>query len=102
MSKLADEPIEVTAAGRTDAGVHATAQVVHFDTNAVRDLASWVRGTNANLNEGARAQWAHGVPEEFHARYSARSRTYCYLLLDDGVAPAVLRSRVASSSARSA
>src|SRR5436305_13668570 len=50
LSKLADEPIEVTAAGRTDTGVHASAQVVHFDTNAPRDENAWVRGTNANLD----------------------------------------------------
>ena len=94
LSRLADAPIEVTAAGRTDTGVHASAQVVHFDTAAVRDPISWVRGTNANLHEGARVLWSHEVSGEFHARYSARSRTYRYLLLDDGVAPAILRSRV--------
>jgi tRNA pseudouridine38-40 synthase len=94
LSLLADEPIEVTAAGRTDAGVHASAQVVHFDTNAARDSNAWVRGTNSNLHEGARVVWACEVAGEFHARYSALSRTYRYLLLDDGVAPAILRDRV--------
>src|SRR6201988_3811131 len=76
LARLADAPIEVTAAGRTDAGVHATAQVVHFDTEAVRDDSSWVRGTNSNLHESARVLWASPVPGDFHARYSARSRTY--------------------------
>jgi len=94
LSKLADESIEVTAAGRTDTGVHAAAQVVHFDTGAVRDENAWVRGTNANLTEAARVVWAREVPADFHARYSARSRTYRYLLLDQGVAPAILRNRV--------
>jgi tRNA pseudouridine38-40 synthase len=93
LSKLADEPLEVTAAGRTDTGVHAAAQVVHFDTNAARDSNAWVRGTNSNLTGAARVLWAHEVPEDFHARYSARSRTYRYLLLDQGVAPAILRNR---------
>jgi len=93
LAKLADEPIEVTAAGRTDTGVHAAAQVVHFDTNAARDSNAWVRGTNSNLTEAARVAWAHEVPDDFHARYSARSRTYRYLLLDQGVAPAILRRR---------
>jgi len=94
LSKLADESIEVTAAGRTDTGVHAAAQVVHFDTGAVRDENAWVRGTNANLTEAARVVWTREVPADFHARYSARSRTYRYLLLDHGVAPAILRNRV--------
>jgi tRNA pseudouridine38-40 synthase len=94
LEKLADQPIEVTAAGRTDTGVHASAQVVHFDTDAVRDENAWVRGTNSNLTEAARVLWSREVPVEFHARYSAVSRTYHYLLFDDGVAPAILRQRV--------
>jgi len=94
LSQLADESIEVTAAGRTDTGVHATAQVVHFDTNATRDSNSWIRGTNSNLHGGARVLWACDVAPGFHARFSALSRTYRYLLLDDAVAPAILRDRV--------
>lgn len=82
------------AAGRTDAGVHAAAQVVHFDTRVERETRSWVRGTNAHLHRGARVVWAAPVREDFHARYSARSRTYRYLLLDAAVAPAVLRGKV--------
>lgn len=85
---------ETTAAGRTDAGVHAAAQVVHFDTGVQREMHSWVRGTNANLHRGARVLWAAPVPGDFHARYGARSRTYRYLLLDTPVAPAILRGRV--------
>jgi tRNA pseudouridine38-40 synthase len=85
--------VEVTAAGRTDAGVHAAAQVVHFDTQAQRDPSSWVRGTNANLTPSARVRWAVEVPADFHARYSARSRTYRYLLVNDPVAPGILRTR---------
>ena len=94
LSKLADESIEVTAAGRTDTGVHASAQVVHFDTNAQRDENAWVRGTNSNLPESVRVLWSSRVKDDFHARYSARSRTYRYLLFDDAVAPAILRNRV--------
>src|SRR5690606_16090484 len=82
LSQLAAEPVEVTAAGRTDAGVHATAQVVHFDTHARRDEIAWVRGTNASLHPSARVLWAREVPDDFHARFSARSRCYRYLLLD--------------------
>lgn len=94
LSKLADAPIEVTAAGRTDTGVHASAQVVHFDTESVREPNAWVRGTNSHLREEARVVWAREVSREFHARYSALSRTYRYLLLDQGVAPAILRGHV--------
>ena len=65
-----DAPVEVTAAGRTDTGVHATAQVVHFDTAARREEVSWVRGTNSNLHEGARVLWAREVAAEF--KYEGR------------------------------
>ncbi len=94
LSRLADSPVEVTAAGRTDAGVHATAQVVHFDTEARREPGAWVRGTNSTLDPGVRVLWAVEVAPQFHARYGARSRTYTYLLLNEPVAPAVLRGRV--------
>ncbi len=95
LSRLANAPLEVTAAGRTDAGVHATAQVVHLDSPVAREPASWVRGTNSFLHPGARILWSWAVADEFHARYSARSRTYRYLLLDAPVGPAILRGRVA-------
>jgi tRNA pseudouridine38-40 synthase len=94
LARFADAPIEVTAAGRTDAGVHATAQVAHFDSPVERDSGSWVRGTNTYLHDAARVLWAAPVPAQFHARYSALSRTYRYLLLNEPVAPAVLRGRV--------
>jgi tRNA pseudouridine38-40 synthase len=94
LGALAAERICVTAAGRTDAGVHASAQVVHFDTNAERDANAWVRGTNAHLHEAARVLWSHATTDEFHARYSALSRTYRYVLLNDPVAPALGRGRI--------
>jgi tRNA pseudouridine38-40 synthase len=94
LERFVDSPVATTAAGRTDAGVHASAQVVHFDSPVTRDESSWVRGTNSNLDEGARVLWARTVPDDFHARFSALSRTYRYLLLDDPVAPAILRRRV--------
>lgn len=94
LGELAASPIEVTAAGRTDAGVHAAAQVVHLDTQARREAHAWVRGTNAHLHPAARVQWAREVAEDFHARYSARSRTYRYLLLNEPVAPGLLAGRV--------
>jgi len=91
---FADHPIEVTAAGRTDAGVHATAQVVHFETEVARDEASWVRGPNTYLDARVRVLWARGVGAEFHARYGATARTYHYLLMNEPVAPALLHGRV--------
>ncbi len=94
LSRFADRPIEVTAAGRTDTGVHAIAQVVHFDSPVEREPFSWVRGTNTFLPERARVVWAATVPDDFHARFDARSRTYRYLLLDAPVAPAILSGRV--------
>jgi tRNA pseudouridine38-40 synthase len=94
LRRFADTPIEVTAAGRTDTGVHATAQVVHFDTDVVREPNAWVRGTNACAGEALRVLWSRVVTEDFHARYSALSRTYKYVLLNHPVAPAILRHRV--------
>jgi tRNA pseudouridine38-40 synthase len=94
LARIADEPVSTTAAGRTDAGVHARAQVVHFDTRAARADNAWVRGTNAALPGAIRVVWARPVPAGFHARHDARSRTYHYVLLDDAVAPGLLRARV--------
>ena len=94
LTTFADTPVAATAAGRTDTGVHAAAQVVHFDTLARREANSWVRGTNANLHVAARVLWAREIAAEFHARYSALSRTYRYLLSNEPVAPALLRGRV--------
>ncbi len=85
LSVFLDEPAAVVCAGRTDTGVHALAQVVHLDTAIVRDDVSWVRGTNAGLPDTVRVLWAKAVSETFHARFSARSRTYRYLLLNSPV-----------------
>ena len=94
LAAFTDAPVAVTAAGRTDSGVHAAAQVVHFDTVAAREEHAWVRGPNSFLDRRVRVVWAREVPEDFHARYSARSRTYRYLLLNEPVAPAALHGRV--------
>jgi tRNA pseudouridine38-40 synthase len=93
LGQIAGQPVRVTAAGRTDTGVHATAQVVHFDTDAARPDSAWVRGTNAVLPESIAIQWAVVVDENFHARFSAISRTYRYLLYNHAVRPAVLARR---------
>jgi tRNA pseudouridine38-40 synthase len=81
-------------AGRTDAGVHGLMQVVHFDTDLNRDLFSWVRGTNSFLPADIAVQWAREVPDSFHARASAQSRRYAYVLLESAVRPSVEAGRV--------
>lgn len=89
LSGVASVPISVIAAGRTDTGVHALEQVVHFDAPVERPLSAWVRGTNALLPASVAVLWAHAVPDEFHARFSARSRSYRYLLVNRPVRCAV-------------
>ena len=89
LSGIADAPVRVTCAGRTDRGVHACAQVVHFDTVAERPDSAWVRGVNATLPEAIAVLWSQRVAADFHARYSALSRTYRYVLLSRPVRPAL-------------
>ena len=89
LAAVAGEPVRVSCAGRTDSGVHALAQVVHFDTAAPRPLTAWVRGANAHLPAPIAVRWSREVPVEFHARYSARSRSYRYLLHNHPVRPAL-------------
>ncbi len=91
---IAGHRLEAHAAGRTDAGVHALGQVLHFDTTADRPISAWVRGTNALLPRDICALWAQPVTEEFHARYRARGRSYLYLLLNRPQRPGVGMSRV--------
>jgi len=89
LSTFADETIGTLCAGRTDAGVHALNQVVHFDTSKERDPFSWVRGVNRYLPADIAVQWSAFPPADFHARNHARSRRYAYLLLESAVRPAV-------------
>ncbi len=94
LATIAGEPVGVTCAGRTDRGVHAREQVVHFDTTSERPLAAWVRGVNAVLPGSVAVLWARPVPASFHARYCARSRTYRYVLLNRPVRPALAAAYV--------
>jgi tRNA pseudouridine38-40 synthase len=87
-------PVNLLAAGRTDAGVHASAQVAHFDAIHGRPEQAWVRGVNAHLPEGIKVLWAHAVPEDFHARFSAEERLYRYLLLNRPMRPALQAGQV--------
>jgi tRNA pseudouridine38-40 synthase len=94
LSRMAQHPVRVHAAGRTDAGVHACQQVAHFDTSANRPLTAWVRGVNAFLPAGIAVLWSQPVSDDFHARFSATARHYRYLLLNHPVRPALLAGRV--------
>ncbi|MEO6017121.1 MAG: tRNA pseudouridine(38-40) synthase TruA [Polaromonas sp.] len=94
LAKFAAQPIRTLCCGRTDAGVHALMQVVHFDTPLQRDIASWVRGTNAFLPRDIAVQWAREVPDEFHCRGSAVARRYAYVVLESPVRPSVEAGRV--------
>ena len=93
LSQIAGHPVKVVTAGRTDTGVHALAQVVHFDTDALRPNSAWVRGVNALLPPTVATHWAHPVPEDFHARFSAMERSYRYVLLNQAVRPALLHGK---------
>jgi tRNA pseudouridine38-40 synthase len=94
LSQIAGAPISVVAAGRTDTGVHALEQVVHFDTSAERPITAWVRGANALLPDSIAVLWAHTVPDEFHARFSAHGRSYRYLLLNRATRSAIHAGKV--------
>lgn len=82
ISTVANHPVTIHAAGRTDAGVHALNQVIHFDTQAERDTRSWLLGVNANLPTDVNINWATPVADEFNARFSAEKRYYRYLILN--------------------
>ena len=93
VSRVADEPVDCVGAGRTDTGVHAEAQVAHFDTAAGRPPRSWVLGINSNLPDDINVLWATEVSHDFHARYSATDRTYRYRILNRPVRSALERHR---------
>lgn len=91
---VANSPIQVIAAGRTDAGVHALCQVVHFETHIIRPLTAWVRGTNALLPADISVLYATEVHDDFHARFSATERTYLYYLLSRATRPGIFHGKV--------
>ncbi|WP_371324833.1 tRNA pseudouridine(38-40) synthase TruA [Dechloromonas sp. ZY10] len=94
LAQIAAGPVATLCAGRTDAGVHATQQVVHFDVSVERPLTAWVRGVNTHLPDGVAVRWAQPVDDEFHARFSARGRRYRYLLLNRPQRPGLWQGRV--------
>lgn len=94
LAKVANSPIRVITAGRTDAGVHATAQVAHFETEVERSDFSWLRGTSRYLPDDVTLLWARHVADDFHARFSAIERSYQYILLNRRERPAILNKKV--------
>ena len=94
ISSVADVEVGVVCAGRTDTGVHALGQVIHFETHAQRSLRSWLLGINANLPPTIVAKKIIPVDDDFHARFSARSRTYRYMIINEPVRSALLANRV--------
>ena len=94
LSQIADASVHVMCAGRTDAGVHATGQVVHFDSAASRPETAWVRGVNAHLPAACAVRWAQPVAYDFHARFSATGRRYRYILLNRPERPGVFAGRI--------
>lgn len=91
LSKVADAQISVLCAGRTDAGVHATGQVVHFETTARRKDAAWTMGVNTHLPPDIAVRWVSPVADDFHARFSATARRYRYIIFNHRYRPAVLQ-----------
>ena len=98
LSIIACEDITLVCAGRTDAGVHGTQQIVHFDTVAIRPSSAWREGVNTKLPDDIRIQWASSMPPLFHARFAARARTYRYVLYSNPIRPALLRNNVSWTS----
>jgi tRNA pseudouridine38-40 synthase len=94
LSAVAAHPVSVVCAGRTDAGVHATGQVVHFDSDASRSARAWTLGTNTLLPPDVSVRWAQPVAETFHARFSATARQYRYIILNQPTRSALQRNRV--------
>ncbi|MCV2218060.1 tRNA pseudouridine(38-40) synthase TruA [Thauera sp. Sel9] len=94
LAEIAAAPVRLHCAGRTDTGVHASAQVAHFDTAALRPMTAWVRGVNALLPPAVVVRWAVAVNEDFHARFLAYERQYRYILHNSPTRPAMLAGRV--------
>ena len=94
LSKVADHPVSIFCAGRTDAGVHGTGQVVHFETTSQRPDGAWTLGVNANLPPDIAVRWVKAVPDDFHARFSATARRYRYVIYNQRLRPAVLSQGV--------
>ena len=99
-SKIANEPIEVIAAGRTDAGVHASNMIAHFTTHANREPYNWLRASNSLLPPDIAVRWLVPMPSDFHARFKAIARRYRYVTLNQPYRPAILNGQVTHEYAK--
>ncbi len=94
LSRVANHLIQVTCAGRTDSGVHGIGQVIHFESDASRDEKAWCMGCNTNLPDNIVLRWIQQMDDDFHARFSATSRRYRYIILNHKIRPALLDNKV--------
>ncbi|WWO95612.1 MAG: tRNA pseudouridine(38-40) synthase TruA [Candidatus Dasytiphilus stammeri] len=94
LTMVANHSVSTVGAGRTDAGVHSLGQIIHFETTAIRTIVSWTRGVNSYLPKDIAVRWVQNVPSHFHARFSAISRHYRYVIYNHLLRPALLNSRV--------
>ena len=94
LSRVASQDIQVVSAGRTDTGVHATGQIIHFESEKERTVRAWIHGANTYLPKDICVKWGNEIPESFHARYSALSRRYRYIIYNSPIRPALRRSNV--------
>lgn len=94
VAEIAGCRVAITAAGRTDTGVHASHQVAHFDVEAPRPMTAWVRGVNTHLPEGVAVSWAKEMPPDFHARFAVEERGYRYVLLNHATRPGLMGGKV--------
>ncbi len=94
LSNVADQNVSIICAGRTDTAVHATNQVIHFDSDKARSIRAWFHGANSFLPKDICVKWGKEMPDDFHARYSAQSRRYRYVIYNGAIRPGLLRSNV--------
>ena len=94
LSKVANHVVELVCAGRTDSGVHGIGQIVHFESEAIRDQKAWKMGCNTNLPDDISMRWIQTVDDKFHARFSAKSRRYRYIILNQITRPAIIYNKV--------
>lgn len=94
LSNVGDTPISVFCAGRTDTGVHATNQVLHFDCDNIRQIRAWIHGANSFLPKDIAIKWGKEVSDDFHARFTATARRYRYIIANQSIRPALLRGQV--------
>jgi len=94
LTHVANHKVEVVCAGRTDSGVHATCQIIHFDSNAERSVYNWVRGANSNMPDDVVCRWVVNIADDFHARFSAQQRSYRYIIFNQPQRSAILERKV--------